>query len=163
VEDREVEGHEVEEIEVKERKVEPPLLPKAGSEATGRLPDISVPCAISCLLLAVRGEGGATGPLTSCRNRSTKRLASSRTFSGSTCLSASSHDGIIGGGVPTATGTATTGLMAGSAVGGRRRVGAGGACGRGDPGASSLLRPSLRPPASSALAALAAVVVIARR
>ena len=83
MEDREVEGHEVEEIEVKERKVEPPLLPK-GSEATGRLPDYgrpklrsldsSVPCTLSCVLLAVRGEGGATGPLrlTSCRNRSTK-------------------------------------------------------------------------------------------
>ena len=38
MEDREVEGHEVEEIEVKERKVEPPLLP-SGLEATGRLPE----------------------------------------------------------------------------------------------------------------------------
>ena len=40
MEDREVEGHEVEEIEVKERKVEPP---KAGSEATGRLPEYERP------------------------------------------------------------------------------------------------------------------------
>ena len=43
MEDREVEGHEVEEIEAKERKVEPPLLPKAGSEATGRLPEYERP------------------------------------------------------------------------------------------------------------------------
>ena len=162
MEEREVEVHEVEEREGEERKVEPPLLPKAGSEATGRLPeygrpklrslDISVP--FTCVLWTVRGEGGATGPLTSCRNRSTKRLASSRTFSGSTFLSASSHDGVIGGGgvgstsgtrAPT-TGTSTTGLMAGSAVGVRRTVGAGGA--------------ALGPPASSALIA---GVVIARR
>ena len=165
VEEREVEGHEVEEREVEERKVEPMLLPKAGSEATGRLPeyggpklrslDISVP--FSSVLWTVRGEGGATGPLTSCRNRSTKRLASSRTFSGSTFLSASSHDGVIGGGgvVSTSgtrnptTGTSTTGLMAGSAVGVRRTVGAGGA--------------ALGPPATPALSALAAGVVIARR
>jgi hypothetical protein len=168
VEDREVEGHEV----------KPPLLPK-GSEATGRLPeygrpklrslDISVPCVISCLLLAVRGEGGATGPLKSCRNRSTTR---SSTFSGSTFLSASftsSHDGIIGGGVPMrgpTTGTATTRLMAGSAVGVRRRVGAGGAA-LGLPASSAPLPspplPALGPPASSALTALAAEVGIARR
>ena len=75
--EREVEGHEVEEREVEEREVEPLLLPKAGSEATGRLPeygrpklrslDISVP--FSSVLWTVRGEGGATGPLTSCSNR----------------------------------------------------------------------------------------------
>ena len=39
MEEREVEVHEVEEREGEERKVEPLLLPKAGSEATGRLPE----------------------------------------------------------------------------------------------------------------------------
>jgi hypothetical protein len=43
VEEREVEGHEVEEREVEEREVEPLLLPKAGSEATGRLPEYGSP------------------------------------------------------------------------------------------------------------------------
>ena len=43
VEEREVEGHEVEEREVEERKVEPLLLSKAGSEATGRLPEYGSP------------------------------------------------------------------------------------------------------------------------
>ena len=42
MEDREVEGHEVEEIEVIERYVEPPMLPK-GSEATDRLPEYGRP------------------------------------------------------------------------------------------------------------------------
>ena len=69
------------------------------------------------------------------------------------------------------TGTATTGLMAGSAVGVRRRAGAGGAV-LGPPASSAPLRsaplpapplPALGPPASSALTALAAGVVVARR